>query len=153
MISTCARRATIEDVPEINAVLNDADARRGMSAFPEGVEWLDAGPTFGSMSYFLFLGGFVLFVPMSEQSRVWEGHVAALRGYRGENALDVAASAVDQMFKSGDARHIIANVSERRRDLRAIMRALGFSKSSTTPGLYIKSLCDWKEDQRCLQTR
>ena len=145
MISTCARRATIEDVPGINAVLNDENVR-GTAGFPAGVNFLDAAPTFTRFAYFVFPGGFVLFDPSKEFPGVWEGHIAALKGYRGENALEGAQSALDSMFSDGWATNVIVDFPSHRRDLRNLVRTLGFTQRIGTDS-FMLTYEDWKERQ------
>lgn len=143
MITEYAHRATIEDVPEINRVLNDENVR-GTAGFPAGINFLDAGPTFHRFAYFVFPGGFVLFDPSAQFPGVWEGHIAAMKGYRGENALEGAIAALDFMFGNGEATTILVDFPSHRRDLRNLVRTLGFTQRVGTDS-FMLTYEDWKE--------
>jgi len=145
VITEHSRFATIEDAPEIERILND-ESVRGYAGVPRDFDVLGVADTFDKFRYFLFDGGFVLFRPLQIPG-AFEGHIAALKGHRGENALDGSEAALEAMFSSGLALYIFVSIEPHRRDIRNLVTRLGFIRIDRTNS-YMLDYERWKEGHR-----
>lgn len=130
------RLATEKDIPEIAAILNDPQVKKG-ALFPPDVE---VDPSwFMSIGFILLAnGGCFICIPLDDETL--DVHTNFLTGMRGKNAIEEAKSALRIVFSETLVTKIMTKVPIGYKHTSLFTKWLGFDKVGESNGMELYSL-------------
>jgi|TARA_R110001606_G_C14977922_1_gene604041 hypothetical protein len=144
------REATVENAPEINAIINDDSCLPWIT--PGECTLLDCTDAMQDADNLFLVDGDIAFTFRRTQPGIYEVHVMALPVARGRGALKAASDALKWVFEKTDAQIILGSIFVENKAARSYSRLMGFDIAGEASGSEVSFLTKaaWKKESECL---
>lgn len=151
MSKATVRVANLEDIPAIQAILDEPSVAKGALIDPTQPvnihDWFEAGGL-----VFMAEGGCFVIMPLSPFQV--DAHTLFLPGHRGNKAFSAAQETISQIFTSTDTQEIFTKVHRDNRPVQMFTGLVGFDRFCEEGDFvhYRLSLTDWLTSNNGLET-